>query len=113
MPSNIEMAENLVNQVMSIARNTKAVCSRPSLLHIDRRLTKYNLKQPMDTYPTEELEWVATTAFNRAVEFYSTSQDKICRRWAEKAISLAELNDDGGLLHQLLQRKYMDLAWEL
>ncbi|KAL8780846.1 MAG: hypothetical protein Q9194_000700 [Teloschistes cf. exilis] len=49
----------------------------------------------METYPTEELEWVATTAFNRAVEFYSTSQDKTCRRWAEKAISLAELNNDG------------------
>ncbi|KAL8643064.1 MAG: hypothetical protein Q9228_000303 [Teloschistes exilis] len=91
MPSHIEMAENLVDQVMSIARNTKA---------------------PMETYPTEELEWVATTAFNRAVEFYSTSQDKTCRRWAEKAISLAELNNDGGLLHQLLQSKYMDLAWD-
>lgn len=66
----------------------------------------------MDAYPTEELEWVVTTTFNRAVEFYSTSQDKACRRWAEKAISLADLNNDGGLLRQLLQTKFMNLTWD-
>ena len=60
----------------------------------------------------EELEWVATTAFNRAVDFYCASQDEACRRWAEKALTIAELGDDGGALHHLLQAKYKGLAWE-
>lgn len=63
-------------------------------------------------YPVEELDWIATTTFNRAVDFYCTSQDEACRRWAEKAISLATLGDDGGQLHQLLQNKYLGLAWD-
>ncbi len=60
----------------------------------------------------EELEWVATTAFNRAVDFYCTSQDAICRRWAEKAMSLADLSNDDGRLHRLLQAKYLGLTWD-
>lgn len=62
-------------------------------------------------YPAEELEWIATTTFNRAVDFYCASQDDASRRWAEKAISLANLGNDDGHLHKLLQNKYLGLAW--
>ncbi|KAL9006441.1 MAG: hypothetical protein Q9188_000795 [Gyalolechia gomerana] len=85
------MAENMVDQVISIAKNAKA---------------------KSEHYPAEELEWIATTMFNRAVDFYCTSQDEACRRWAEKAISLAALGDDDGQLHHLLQNKYLGLAWD-
>ncbi|KAI4281274.1 MAG: hypothetical protein L6R38_003832 [Xanthoria sp. 2 TBL-2021] len=88
---NVEMAENLIDQVVSIARNAQ---------------------KKTIPYPVEELEWVATTAFNRAVDFYCTSQDAICRRWAEKAMSLADLSDDDGQLHRLLQAKYLGLTWD-
>ncbi len=44
-------------------------------------------------YPPEELEWLATTAFNRAVDFYCASDDDGCKRWAEKALTLAGLLD--------------------
>ncbi|KAL8738135.1 MAG: hypothetical protein Q9181_001041 [Wetmoreana brouardii] len=89
--SNVDMAENLVDQVISIVKTTKG---------------------KTDSYPAEELEWVATMAFNRAVDFYCASQDDACRQWAEKAIGLADLGDDGGQLHQLLQGKYLSLAWD-
>ncbi|CAO1604556.1 sporulation-specific protein 22 [Xanthoria calcicola] len=88
---NVEMAENLMDQIFSIARSAQ-----------EKRIP----------YPMEELEWVATTAFNRAVDFYCTSQDAICRRWAEKAMSLADLSDDDGRLHRLLQAKYLGLTWD-
>ncbi|KAL8890671.1 MAG: hypothetical protein Q9215_002179 [Flavoplaca cf. flavocitrina] len=91
LTSNVEMAEHLIDQVISIARTAQEKITR---------------------YPMVELEWVATTAFNRAVDFYCTSQDAICRRWAEKAMSLADLNDDNGRLHRLLQEKYLGLTWD-
>ena len=59
-----------------------------------------------------ELEWLATTTFNRAVDFYCSRQDDDCRRWAAKAIGLVTLLQDGGALHEVLQKKFMGLAWE-
>ncbi|MCJ1468724.1 hypothetical protein MMC07_007354 [Pseudocyphellaria aurata] len=79
--------------------------TRPS----DRDRSGYEQAKP---YPTEELEWLATTAFNKAVDFYCASQTVECRRWAEKALSIAELIIDGEALHELLQTKFMGLTWD-
>ena len=67
--------------------------------------------QQSKIYPPEELEWLATTAFNRAIDFYCTSQDVKCRLWAERAIILSSLCDDRGTLHEILQVKYQGLSW--
>ena len=50
-------------------------------------------------YPGDELEWVATVAFNRAVDFYFDSAEEECRRWVRGAIELADLlgGSDGAL----------------
>lgn len=42
-------------------------------------------------FKDEHLAWLATTAFNRAVDFYRDSADADCARWAGKAIELADL----------------------
>lgn len=63
-------------------------------------------------YPAEELEWLATTIFNRAIDFYCSSQDAECRRWAEQALVLGRLCNDGGLLHGVLQDKFQSLDWQ-
>ncbi|KAL8874514.1 MAG: hypothetical protein Q9174_000152 [Haloplaca sp. 1 TL-2023] len=91
MSSNIETAENMIDQVISMARDVKG---KP------------------DAYPAEELEWIVTSTFNRAVDFYCALQDDMCRKWAEQAITLAELVEDDGHLHQLLQNKFMGLTWD-
>ncbi|KAL8827012.1 MAG: hypothetical protein Q9191_003441 [Dirinaria sp. TL-2023a] len=62
--------------------------------------------------PTEELEYLATTAFNRAVDFYCASQDAACRRWAGKALEMTELCSDGGALRDLLMDKFARLTWD-
>ncbi|KAL3445108.1 hypothetical protein BJX65DRAFT_310259 [Aspergillus insuetus] len=56
-------------------------------------------------YPREELEWLAITAFNQAVEFFSVSADEECQRWARKAVALADCIKvyDGGKLGSLLR----------
>ena len=64
------------------------------------------------SYPAEELEWLATTIFNRAIDFYCSSQDAECRNWAERALNLAALCDDRGVLHGLLQSKFQSLVWQ-
>lgn len=68
--------------------------------------------QKSKLYPTEELEWLAATTYNKAVDFYCASQDADCRRWAEKAFNIAQLSPNGGLLHELLQSKFMSLSWD-
>lgn len=61
-------------------------------------------------YPAEEVEWLATTVFNRAIDFYCSSRDDHCRRWAGYALDLGALCRDGGLLHSVLQGKFQSLV---
>ena len=75
------------------------------------KLTQKGISQKDDPYPREELEWLATTTFNRAVDYYCASDDGACTRWAEKALSIATLNDDGAVLHSILQNKFAGLNW--
>ncbi|KAI9677698.1 MAG: hypothetical protein M1829_002470 [Trizodia sp. TS-e1964] len=54
-------------------------------------------------YPEEELQWLSSTAFNRAVEFYCSGEDITCKRWADHAIVLAGFCHDGGMLKSILE----------
>ncbi|KAF2432077.1 SPO22-domain-containing protein [Tothia fuscella] len=64
-----------------------------------------------NVFPATELEWLAATAFNRAVEFYCVEDDGNCRIWAEKAMMLAGEGSDGGALGRLLQERYKGLMF--
>ena len=90
LTSNVEIAEQLLDQVSNIVEASR--------------------RQSMK-YPAEELEWLSATTFNRAIDFYCSSQDASCRQWAERALALANLCDDGGQLHEVLQGKYQGLMW--
>lgn len=57
-------------------------------------------------WPAEELEWLATTGFNHAVDLFAMRQDEQCKRWALIAISLAHYCGDGGRLESTLYEKY-------
>lgn len=62
-------------------------------------------------YPNEELEWLATMTFNRAIDFYLVSADEECRRWAEKAIEVADLvGYNQGALGRLLRANLAKLS---
>ena len=70
-------------------------------------------------YLVEELEWLATTLFNLAVNFYVSENEEVGRKWARKAIQLAELvgnsgaasGDGGALLVRVLREKLDELGW--
>ena len=84
---------------------------RHSCRIISTNLTLKDVSQKNDPYPREELEWLATTAFNRAVDYYCASDDGVCTRWAERAMAIATLNNDGDVLHSILQSKFAGLNW--
>jgi hypothetical protein len=62
-------------------------------------------------YPGEELEWMATTAFNRAVDYYCLQDDAACKLWATKAMEIASFCPDKGALRHQLERNLLALKW--
>lgn len=60
----------------------------------------------VDHYPKTELEWLATTAFNHAVDYFLQENDDKCKAWAEMAFLLAQWIDDNGSLRDVLMAKY-------
>ena len=110
LSSNADTAEQLLDQAANIASSSKQVRIpvNSSGLCISNACPA---KQQSMSYPAEELEWLTTTTFNRAIDFYCSSQDASCRRWAEKALLLSSLLEDGGALHEVLQEKYQGLSW--
>ncbi|KAF3046085.1 hypothetical protein E8E12_010940 [Didymella heteroderae] len=66
------------------------------------------LEEP-DHYPRTELEWMATTAFNRAIDYYVGDDDARCKIWAEKAMTIAQWLEDDGQLRDVLMKKFAAL----
>ncbi|PGH36716.1 hypothetical protein GX50_00376 [[Emmonsia] crescens] len=105
LDSNVEMAENVLDQAYALARESHSQHQR------DERGNQQRSATPSSCYPEEELEWLSTTTFNRAVDFYMKPDDASCRRWGQKALDLAGLMQDGGLLYKVLRDKFEGLRW--
>ena len=84
-------------------------------------LARRGIEQKNDPYPEDELQWLATTAFNRAVDLLMSDMNSKPERrdegqaekenssdrpeaWMEAALELARYADDNGALHALLTR---------
>ncbi|UPX15900.1 sporulation-specific protein 22 [Ascochyta rabiei] len=83
----------------------------PVKLEHDVDSTDEKLKQP-DRYPATELEWLATSSFNRAVDYYLADNDTLCKEWAEKAMTVAQWLEDDGRLRDLLMGKFSALQFD-
>ncbi|KAK7183868.1 hypothetical protein PSPO01_10204 [Paraphaeosphaeria sporulosa] len=83
----------------------------PASMDLDRPMTDEHVKEPYH-YPATELEWLATTAFNHAVDYYVQEKDDKCKLWAEKALMLTEWAEKGSGLRGALIEKYSGLTWE-
>ena len=68
------------------------------------------VQQSQAVFPPEEIEWLGRSFFNRAIDHYVESRDEECQRWAQRALSISDLGEDGGRLHQTLQEKLQTLA---
>lgn len=87
---------------------TTPPASSPVKLEDDVESADKEPKQP-DRYPATELEWMATSSFNRAIDYYVAENDEKCRLWAEKAMTVAQWLSDDGQLRDLLMGKFAAL----
>jgi hypothetical protein len=69
------------------------------------------VSQSEANWPEEELEWMATTAFNHAIDCYSAYEMERAKDWAAKAINLAHYCNDARL-EEILQSKYLRLRFD-
>ena len=70
----------------------------------------YNTKES-ERYPKTELEWLATTTFNRAVDYYLQEDDDKAKKWADKAFVVAQWIEDDGATRDFLMGKYSNLKF--
>lgn len=98
LESDVQIAEEVLEHAYALARDLPQKKTSP--------------KCPNSGYPQEEIEWLATTAFNRAIDFYLASNDVASKRWCEKALDIARLLGDNGSLHTVLQEKFACLKWD-
>ncbi len=66
----------------------------------------------MKPLPRDEVEWIAATAFNEAVDWFGGGEEERAREWADRAINLAHYCNDEGSLEAILQEKYLLLQLE-
>ncbi len=66
-------------------------------------------QQTDQSYPMEELEWIATRSFNYAIDLYCAGDDNGCKNWAGKALNVAHYCADDGALERMLQSKLVVL----
>ncbi|KAK4133190.1 SPO22-domain-containing protein [Trichocladium antarcticum] len=69
------------------------------------------LRESEAGWPEEEIEWMATTAFNHAIDCYSAHETERSKEWAGKAINLAHYCSDPRL-EEILQDKYLRLSFD-
>ncbi|KAK1761225.1 meiosis protein SPO22/ZIP4 like-domain-containing protein [Echria macrotheca] len=67
------------------------------------------LREGDASWPEDELEWMATTAFNHAIDCYGVHEVERAKEWAARAINLAHYCGDEGGLERTLQERYLRL----
>ena len=68
-------------------------------------MAKRGYEKGDDSVPDRELQWISTTAFNRAVDFLSSGQPNEAEIWIDGALELARYAADNGGLHANLTDK--------
>lgn len=59
-----------------------------------------------EPYPESELQWLATTGFNRAVDvLVEEENEEEAKKWMDGALTLAKWSQDNGALHAILTEK--------
>ncbi|KAG9232181.1 meiosis protein SPO22/ZIP4 like-domain-containing protein [Amylocarpus encephaloides] len=110
----INMASELDMAIISLAKYTRclfqiALANSPEVAESLLEQVASNSKEASGTdhpYPSEELDWMATRAFNHAVDLYCLDQDDACRNWASKALNIAHFCNDNGALEAFLRERF-------
>ncbi|KAF2130996.1 SPO22-domain-containing protein [Dothidotthia symphoricarpi CBS 119687] len=95
----------------SLMLDTPPPSSSPSKHEHDDVESTDDESKNTDRYPSTELEWLATTTYNRAIDYYMQENDQSSKTWAEHSFRAAQWLEDNGALRDLLMEKYACLNW--
>ncbi len=70
-----------------------------------------NCIKELECYPKIELEWLASTTFNRAVDYYLQEDDLNTKKWADQAFLVAQWIDDNGAMRDFLMERFANLKF--
>jgi hypothetical protein len=102
-------ADAVLAQALHLAQKYPPL-SRPgiAITSLLKHTREISVEEKTTEYPPDEIEWLATTTFNRAVDAYIADDDGTCQRLADLAIEFAkclESHDEGNLRSALEERK--------
>ncbi|KAJ5805270.1 hypothetical protein N7474_011157 [Penicillium riverlandense] len=102
------LAESVLDQVLVLASNEYFIPSAQPNQSLNPGMSSISgilEDRSWYPYPIEELEWLASVAFNKAVDFYRAARDEEYQRWGMKAVQVAESVDrvSGGVLARMLR----------
>ncbi|KAJ5394574.1 uncharacterized protein N7487_012215 [Penicillium crustosum] len=102
-----EVAEEVLDKILGMANEADITHEGFNTQHNLNTMHTGSELCEVFTYPAAELIKVATVAFNKATDFYRATQDEDCQRWANKAISIAQLvpGAQGKQLVEMLQTR--------
>ena len=115
---NMKLLEEVVGQAISLASTGKTREEQRQAYGQEADMPDAGLG---GAYPADELEWLAITLFNLAVDYYVGQEEELGKKWARKAVELADIlvksggmeGDRGGLLARVLRGKMRELGWSV
>ncbi|GAB7352848.1 hypothetical protein MBLNU459_g3456t2 [Dothideomycetes sp. NU459] len=107
--TNMGDSTKLARWLRCLFQMTLSIDPAMSLKCLDQACAIANSPKMQAQYPVDELEWLATTSFNHAVDLHCASDDAASQQWAERALALALAAGLGSGLHRVLQAKWLQM----
>lgn len=75
------------------------------LLDQASRMAEHGQAGKYDAYPEAELQWLATTGFNHAIDLVADDKLDDVKAWLDAAVEVARWTQDNGAMHAILSEK--------
>ena len=98
-----------------------SILARDAAHSSDNSRAQHPTMGDIEVYPSDELEYLSTTLFNLAIDFYVAEKEEEAKTWAAKAVEVADvlslstrdMGGDEGALARCLREKGRRVGWTL
>ncbi|KAK0652121.1 meiosis protein SPO22/ZIP4 like-domain-containing protein [Cercophora newfieldiana] len=106
-------AQKLAKYTRCLFQATLPLDDKLAMRLLDEACSKAReLREGDASWPEEELEWMASMAFNHGVDCFSSQETERAKEWVTKAINLSHYCNDEGGLERALQERYLRLNFD-
>lgn len=111
----LEMLDSLIQQAMNLANTAPSRSKQEANVKAQREIG--GIVKNLSPYPEEEIHWLVTKMWNMAIEFHGIEQNEVAKRWAAKAVQMAEIGARGeGVMVRVvdqLRGNIKQLGWDI